>query len=85
MTPRQPSPPIIEKPTESLAQSANQKKKKVKFLTSKNWLLKHGLRSKKLLLIDALSTAIQRDRENVRLDTAIVSRLLDEVTSKFMS
>ena len=79
-TPRQPSPPTVEKPSEPLVKSTNQKKKKKpKFLASKNWLLKHGLRAKKLLLIDALSSAIQRDRETVKLDTAIVSRLLDEV------
>ena len=79
-TPCQPSPPTVEKPSEPLVKSTNQKKKKKpKFLASKNWLLKHGLRAKKLLLIDALSSTIQRDRETVKLDTAIVSRLLDEV------
>mgnify|MGYP001797175113 CR=1 FL=1 len=77
-TPRQPSLPTVGKPSEPLLKSNQKKKKKPKFLASKNWLLKHGLRAKELLLIDALSSAIQRDRETVKLDTAIVSRLLDE-------
>lgn len=54
----------------------------MKFLSSKNWLLKHGLRAKKLLLLDALSEAIIKDRTGP-LDTQVVSRLLDEVRCLF--
>lgn len=83
-TPRQPSPPVIEKPSSPpMTRSTNQaKKKKAKFLASKNWLLKHGLRAKKLLLLDALTDAIQKDRTTTKLDTTIVSRLLDEVIER---
>lgn len=52
----------------------------MRFLSSKNWLLKEGLRAQKLLLLDALSEAIQLDRsESNKMDTHILSSLLDEV------
>lgn len=70
------SPPS---PRDTNAQSGKVKKGKPRFLSSKNWLLKHGLRAKKLLLLDALSEAIVKDRTGTKLDTQIISRLLDEV------
>lgn len=76
-----PSPPKTNrpKPKSTSTTQTTKTKKKTKFQSSKNWLLKNGLRAKQLLLLDALSEAIRKDRGTEKVDSQIVTRLLDQV------
>lgn len=70
------SPPAQQSDKQSRKNTKSKKPRKTNF---RLYLRKNGLKAKGLLLLDALTEAIQKDRGNGRADDTLVSNILHQV------